>query len=263
MSSSFSIVDDNDKLKYELTSVPIFKSSESAWNNSLKTNAFTINSSLNKSVLFTGCLSCINLPPRKVSQECYFYANSTTLTFWTGIDPTIFSTIIKVNMFVKGGFTDSFGNFNPFFRENTYLKSKIGTYSFELSQAPYMDAAYFSGGYYFFTRIIDVYEVYNFNNYINKIPDPFNFIIKLSLKGTTNYYIYKTFNFPIDSIYSIDSNSNHYFIPINFLHTFLELGTYDVNIYLNDAYSTDSNDFLNLNATLYDLIIPPEDNFEL
>jgi hypothetical protein len=54
--SSFSIVDDNNNLKYKFRFIPIFSILASSWNNSLKTKAFNIVYQ-NQSVLFTGCLS--------------------------------------------------------------------------------------------------------------------------------------------------------------------------------------------------------------
>ena len=57
--SSFSIIDDNASKKYKVGFVPIFEQSQSAWNNSTKTNAFSIVCSSNQSLLFTGYFSCV------------------------------------------------------------------------------------------------------------------------------------------------------------------------------------------------------------
>jgi hypothetical protein len=53
---SFSIIDDKTSAKYKVGFVSIFALSEVNWNNSLKSEAFSIND-FNRTVLFTGYLS--------------------------------------------------------------------------------------------------------------------------------------------------------------------------------------------------------------
>ena len=233
--SSFSIVDDNDKLKYKLTSVPIFEKSQTAWNNSIKTNAFTINSP-NQSVLFTGNLSCLNVVPRIVTVS---YANidyAGVLTFPPYYGP------ISIGMFVIG----------PNVPPGTYITYYYAAGdSYQLSQQPYEES---------YGQTYTLVEINNFDHYLNPpIQLPLEIIIRFNLHGTTNY-IYQNIKFTLDYL---NPNSN-FFLPINFIKTFPLFGQYDVYIYINGTdFITNSNDFLNLNATLYDLIIPPEDNFEL
>ena len=89
-------------------------------------------------------------------------------------------------------------------------------------------------------------------------PSQIEIKIRFNSVGSTNY-IYESLKFPIGDINSIDYN-----LPINFVKTFTQPDSYDVYIYFEgtEYFTTDQNDYLYLNAILYDLIIP-EDNFEL
>lgn len=157
--SSFSIVDKKKvTTKYRVLSVPIFSIPKggTGWNNFLKPNAFSINNTLNQSVLFTGHLSGTGI--------------------YGGYGYTV-SVEIKIR-------------FNP------HGKNEQTDYTYEILSFPIMDT--------------------------------------IGIDGMLRFYI-----------------------PINFVKTFSELGLYDVYIYIQGtsvsgtSFTCDTNDVLYLNATFY------------